>query len=97
MDAAAPVGDLYLRSAAAGDAIVPLGMSGTRKVSDILGEAGLTVPARRRLPIVCDVAGPIWLPGLCLGDRVKVTDATRQALELRFGPQSPDEVRYDAT
>lgn len=90
-------GELHIRTVTDGDAIAPLGMTGKRKISDILSEAGLTATAKRRLPIVCDMAGPIWAPGLCMSDRVKIADGTQRALELRFGPQSPGELRLRAT
>jgi tRNA(Ile)-lysidine synthase len=90
VDATAVKGEPYFRAAEPGDALAPLGMAGRRKLSDFLGEAGLTHAARRRLPVVCDMVGPIWVPGVCMADRVKITGNTRRALELRFGPQSPD-------
>lgn len=83
-------GELHFRAALPGDAVVPLGMTGKRKLSDLFGEAGITHAARRRLPIVCDMIGPIWVPGLCMAERAKIASDTRRALELRFGPQSPD-------
>ncbi len=97
IDAESLKGELHIRSAEKGDAVVPLGMQGRKKLSDIFGEAGLSLAARRRLPIVCDDNGPVWVPGLCLSDRVKVKEATRHALELRFGPQSPVGPSVDAT
>lgn len=62
-------GNLFFRQAEPGDRIQPLGFAGQRKLSDLLSEASLTQAARRRLPIVCDLAGPLWVPGVCLGDR----------------------------
>lgn len=75
---------LHLRSRSEGDAMAPLGMSGKRSVADLLSEAGLTLAARDRLPIVCDLAGPIWIPGVALADRVKISDASTEALLIRF-------------
>lgn len=77
---------MHLRSIEAGDSLVPLGMSGTKKVSDLLSEAGLTLAARRRLPIICDGAGPIWLPGIAVADRVKIDSGTELAVKIEFGP-----------
>lgn len=79
-------GPLHFRSAQPGDKLAPMGFSGSRKVSDLLGEAGLTQSARRRLPLICDILGVVWVPGVCLADRVKTDAATRRGLHLRFSP-----------
>jgi len=81
-------GNLYFRTAEPGDRMTPLGMNGTKKLSDLLSESGLTLAARKRLPIICDMVGPIWVPGCALGDRVKVTEHTQRPIRLTFGPLS---------
>jgi tRNA(Ile)-lysidine synthase len=80
------VGQLYFRTAKAGDEMQPLGFKGHRKLSDLLREARLTQSARARLPVVCDMVGPIWAPGVCLDERVRLDDAAKAAIILRFGP-----------
>lgn len=60
---------LHIRSPRPGEKIVPEGSDCHRKISDLLSEAGLSRLARRRLPVVCDVAGPIWIPGICADSR----------------------------
>lgn len=77
-------GELYIRSFKEGDTMRPLGFEGSRKVSDLYGEARLTAAARLRLPIICDMLGPVWIPNICLDERVKVTDQTQKALHIRF-------------
>jgi len=79
-------GPYYFRSAKPGDMIQPLGFHGRRKVADVLSESGLTVNARKRLPVVCDMIGPVWLPGVCLDERVRPTANTQIGLHLKFGP-----------
>ncbi|CAN5428362.1 tRNA lysidine(34) synthetase TilS [soil metagenome] len=64
-------GSLYFRTAEPGDQMMPLGFDHRRKLADILSEAKLTPAARRRLPIVCDLVGPVWAPGVCLDERVR--------------------------
>lgn len=76
LDTALIRGNLHVRNAQPGDAMVPLGMTGTKKLTDLLSEAKLTPLARERLPIVCDMVGPIWVPSLALADRVKVSAET---------------------
>jgi len=77
-------GTLYFRTAAPGDQMRPLGFDGRRKLSDILSEAGLTAAARARLPIVCDMLGPIWAPGVCLEERVRPVENTETVLRVQF-------------
>lgn len=86
MNREAVKGNLYFRSASPGDAMSPLGFPHRRKLSDILSEAGLTPAARARLPIVCDMLGPVWAPGVCLDERVKPTPETEWVLRLQFAP-----------
>ena len=86
IDAEAVQGAVFFRSYERGDCIRPLGLSGTKKLGDLMGEIGLTQAARDRLPVVCDSGGPIWIPGGCIADRVKVTDGTAKCLRLKFGP-----------
>ena len=75
-------GGLHFRGTQGGDAMRPLGFEGTRKLSDLLSEAGLTSAARARLPIVCDLVGPIWAPGVCLDERARPKGGAAVALRL---------------
>jgi tRNA(Ile)-lysidine synthase len=79
-------GNLYFRTAEPGDSIQPYGFDGTRKVSDLLAEAGLTLLARKRLPIICDMVGPVWIPGICLSNRVKLVGSGERPIHIVFGP-----------
>lgn len=79
-------GPLYFRTAQAGDQMKPLGFDGNRKLSDLLSEAKLTLAARSRLPIVCDLVGPIWAPGVCLDNRMKLDTPNDRTIVIRFGP-----------
>ena len=75
-------GGLHFRGALPGDTMRPLGFEGTRKLSDLLSEAGLTPAARARLPIVCDLVGPLWAPGVCLDERARPKGGAAVALRL---------------
>lgn len=86
-------GPLYFRTVSPGDTMRPVGFEGHRKLSDLLSEAKLTQAARARLPIVCDLVGPIWAPGVCLDSRV-LPEQPGTYTRVLFGPiepQSPDE------
>lgn len=77
-------GALYFRSWKNGDEMRPLGFSGHRKVADLMSEAGLTPAARARLPIVCDMVGILWVPGVCIDERCRL-DAGENCLKVTFG------------
>jgi tRNA(Ile)-lysidine synthase len=79
-------GPLYFRSAATGDEIQPLGFGNHRKVADLMSEAKLTVAARQRLPVVFDLMGPIWIPGVCVAERTRPKVIGESILRLSFGP-----------
>jgi tRNA(Ile)-lysidine synthase len=86
IDAGAVKGPLYFRSYQHGDSLRPLGLDGTKTVGEVMSGMGLTEAARRRLPILCDLVGPVWVPGGCIEDRVKVTPQTQGCIRLSFGP-----------
>lgn len=79
-------GGLYFRAVQSGDEMIPFGESTPRKVSDLLAKAKLTSAARRRLPIIFDMVGPVWIPGIRLSERVRVTESTNRALLVQFEP-----------
>jgi len=80
-------GSLYFRSWKNADEMTPMGFNGHRKISDLMSESGLTFEARKRLPLVCDMIGPIWAPGVCLDERIKARPEDSEALLLTFGSQ----------
>lgn len=84
LDRSKIVGSLHFRTAQPGDQMQPLGFRGHRKLADLLSEAKLTQAARARLPIVCDMVGPIWAPGVCLDDRARSSKDSRGGIVLRF-------------
>jgi tRNA(Ile)-lysidine synthase len=90
-------GRLFCRGMKPGDAFQPLGMKGTKKVSDLFNEAGLSPMARKLLPIVFDMVGIIWIPGVAMGERVKITGSTTSAIELKFGSVYPRSIPFSET
>ncbi len=90
IDADSARAPLSFRSVEPEDRMVPLGEAESRNLANMLASARLSQAARQRLPIIMDIAGPIWAPGVRLSERVKVTSATRRALRLRLEPLEPD-------
>lgn len=86
LDSGRVQGQLYLRSAQTGDRISPLGMEGSKLLSDVLSEMKLSRAARVRLPIICDFVGPIWVPGGPIADRAKVSSQSESLIVLTVEP-----------
>lgn len=85
VDSAKLSGHLYARPFKSGDKIQPFGARSEAKVQDLLTNAHVSAEMKRRLPMVCDMIGPIWIPTVCIAERAKVgADAgARLNLELR--------------
>jgi tRNA(Ile)-lysidine synthase len=79
-------GPLYFRNHQSGDLMQPAGFNGRRKLADLLSETKLSLAIRQRLPVVCDLIGPIWVPGVCYDERIRSTSKSRTGLHLSFGP-----------
>jgi tRNA(Ile)-lysidine synthase len=75
---------LTIRGPRPGDRFQPLGLVGTKKLSDIFIDA--KVPARQRpgTPLVLDELGIIWVAGYRPAHRARVTTGTGKALVLSF-------------
>lgn len=74
---------IQLRRRRPGDRIRPLGLGGERKIKDVLIDRKVPRLDRDRLPLVCDSRGIIWVPGIVLSHRCRVTRATEKLLFLR--------------
>ncbi len=79
-------GPLHYRTYREGETLTPIGGTGGRKLSDLLSESGLTLLARRRLPILCDIIGPLWAPGVSLAERARPAGPSERFLRAEFGP-----------
>ncbi len=83
MDAASVSLPLSVRAWQPGDRLIPLGMSGHRKVQDLLTDHKVPRGRRCRLPILVDARNQVlWVVGHALSDQVKVTAATSEYLRI---------------
>ncbi len=74
---------LTLRRWREGDRFVPLGMSGSKKVSDFLVDAKVSLPEKGRQFVLVNGNGAIaWLAGRRLDDRCKITTGTENVLKI---------------
>ena len=79
--------DPVLRTRRPGDYIVPLGMTGRKKLQDFFVDAKIDRVERDTIPVIVDSAGRIvWVAGHALSDEFKVTDTTRDVVILKRVP-----------
>lgn len=81
---------LVVRSVKPGDRFQPLGMSGSKKISDFLIDTKWPEPKRDEVALVCDRKGIVWVAGHQIDDRVKLTRETRKVLFLEFSRRNQD-------
>lgn len=75
---------LRIRSIKPGDRFRPLGVKGTRKVSDYLTDRKVPSILRDEVPVVCDRQGIVWLVGWEIDERVKLTGKTRKVWTIGY-------------
>jgi tRNA(Ile)-lysidine synthase len=83
------IAGMTLRNWHDGDSFVPLGMSGRKKISDFFVDEKIPLHEKHRIPILLTAGGDvIWVCGMRLDDRFKITPATRRVLKLEFSSSS---------
>jgi tRNA(Ile)-lysidine synthetase-like protein len=84
IDAASVAGTLLVDAPRTGDRMRPLGMDGTRKLSDLLVDAKVPRRMRAAVPVVRDGDRVLWVAGVRLADEAKVGPGTRRAFRLTW-------------
>jgi tRNA(Ile)-lysidine synthase len=82
IDADAVQGQLTVRNGRRGDRFQPLGMPAPKKLSDIFVDRKAPRAERWRLPLLCDAAGILWVPGYTIAARARITPHTTRALHI---------------
>ena len=83
--------ELTVRRWRPGDRIRPLGMSGRRRLQDVLTDAGVPRGRRRRLPVVLAGDEIAWIPGVAVAERFRLRPETAAAIRLTARPDpAPD-------
>ena len=75
---------LELRLWQPGDRMIPLGMKGKKKVSDILVDQKIPLKDKRSYYVLCSGDKIIWLVGLKLDDRFKISDESKKILKIEW-------------
>ncbi|MBW2599747.1 MAG: tRNA lysidine(34) synthetase TilS [Deltaproteobacteria bacterium] len=75
---------LVVRNIRAGDRIQPLGMKGTKKISGLLIDEKIPKAGRKSIPLLVDQKSVLWVPGVRLNDRVRITDVTEKVVKAKI-------------
>ena len=67
LDESKVVGKLHFRKWKIGDRMSPIGMIGTRLISDIISDAKINSHDKAKLVLLCDDKNIHWCAGLCVG------------------------------
>ena len=83
LDYGLATGPFWVRRRREGDVFAPLGLGGTVKLKKFLIDQKVPRAARERLPLVGSGGEIIWVAGLRMAERWKVTDRTKICLYLQ--------------
>jgi tRNA(Ile)-lysidine synthase len=73
-----------------GDKLVPFGMKGRRKLSDIMVDRKVPYHERDMIPVFSDSKGIIWVPGVVTAERTRITGRTRRVTAIALEGKRSD-------
>lgn len=88
---------IRVRQRKPGDRIVPFGMKGSKKLSDLMIDKKIPRSRRDLIPVFEDALGPFWVPGVVTHERTRVESGKGPAMAIRILqiPESFDSNRSD--
>ena len=75
---------LKIRSWKDGDKFQPLGLNGTKNISDLLTDKKIRLNRKRRISVLECGDDIIWVCGIRLSDKFKVSETTKEVVHLRI-------------
>lgn len=82
IDTSSVVGTLRVRNMKPGDHIVPLGMTGKKKLQDVFVDKKIPRQKRAKVAVVADDEKILWVVGIVSSETGKITKATKKAICL---------------
>jgi len=73
---------LFVRNRRLGDRFTPLGMKASKKLQDFFVDEKVPYDRRAEIPLLCDQRDIIWVVGMRLSDKYKVTPRTTRILKI---------------
>lgn len=77
-------GELQLRPVQKGDRIHPIGMQGSRLVSDVVSDAKLTSIEKQKLRVLVDNEYVLWVPKLCVSRKAIASSDTQEIWKIHL-------------
>ena len=77
---------LIIRKWGNGDKMKPIGMKGTKKISDILIDKKISILEKENIYVVISNNDIIWLIGHCISEKYKVENEKNLVLRLTYKP-----------
>ena len=84
LDAESIRGAIRVRTRRDGDRMTPLGMTGSKKLQDLLSDAKIPRRLRDAVPILVDDEGILWAAGVRQADRTRVGPETREVVRIEI-------------
>jgi tRNA(Ile)-lysidine synthase len=81
---------LRFRQRKPGDRLIPIGMKGRKKLSDIFIDNKVPLHRRDLIPVMEDPDGIVWVPGVVTAERAKVGEKDKYSLRVRLIEYSDD-------
>jgi tRNA(Ile)-lysidine synthase len=75
---------LAVRPRQRGDRFQPLGLTQLKKLGEFMIDARIPQNWRKNIPIVCSPEQIVWVVGWRIDERVKITENTKEVLQLEF-------------
>ncbi|MDD4857023.1 MAG: tRNA lysidine(34) synthetase TilS [Candidatus Krumholzibacteria bacterium] len=73
---------IRVRGRRPGDRIVPFGMRGGKKLSDLFIDRKVPLSKRDSIPVFEDARGIFWVPGVAADERTRIVPSTRVAVRI---------------
>lgn len=77
-------GIFTVRNRRSGDKIHPFGLGGTKKLKDYFIDNKIDVSVRNKIPIIVYNNEVVWIAGMCLDEKYKVTSQTENILKFEI-------------
>lgn len=88
VDGATLGSQILVRTRRPGDRIQPLGMAVEKRIQDVLVDARVPRARRANVPLFFSESHCVWVAGVCLDQRVRLTNMTRRIVHLSVHPRS---------
>jgi len=80
-------GELHFRKPKRGDRIQPIGMKGSRLVSDVISDAKMDSHSKRKLFLLCDDESVLWVPALCISRKAIANEHSEKIQKIVLLPE----------